>query len=45
MPSCNCEFDLVGEHRVDCPMFEPPLTQEELRILRREVIGLQYLQR
>lgn len=45
MPPCNCDYRLVGEHAITCPAYEPQLTQEELRILRHEVVGLRYLQR
>lgn len=34
----NCQYcgEPQGcEHRIECPMFEPRLTQEEIRALRR----------
>jgi len=35
----HCGAPSGAEHRVSCPMFEPPLTQEEIRELRRILFG------
>lgn len=39
MNCMHCMAPQGGEHRVDCPIYEPPLTQEEIRTLRRLLAG------
>lgn len=40
--NCNCpepHFDGM-EHWIDCPFWEPQLTQEEIRQVRQRLVGL-----
>lgn len=38
---CTCtDFVLYQEHEVTCPLWEPPLTQAEIRQIRQRLVGM-----